>query len=143
MGIVTVPTSQRLRADSWSSAGPRRWTPNEIVAVALGAVYLLAGVIAAAISLGATMAVSDGPGAGLGTGRTLSYLCLGFVLLAAAAQGRAKSANSVLGAAYLLAGVLLPLVGQPGCRLLTLNHPDCAIQLCTAALLLGFGRTQD
>jgi hypothetical protein len=121
----------------------RAWSANEAVATALGLAYLLAGIVVGAISLGATMAVSDDPSPGLSPVRTGSYLCLGIVLLVAAGHGRAKSANTVLGAAYLLAGVLLPLAGDPGSRLLTLSHPDAVLQLVTAAILLGFGRTQD
>lgn len=143
MGCVSATQQMSLRGDLESSPRARSWSPNESVAVVLGAIYLLAGIVAGAVSLGATMAVSDAPSAGVSPVRTISYLVLGLVLLAAAAQGRAKSANSVIGAAYLVAGVLLPLVGEPGCRLLSLNHPDCLIQLGTAALLLGFGRTQD
>lgn len=141
MGGVTTPQlmTPRLRAERSRAS----WSPNELVAVVLGSVYVLAGVVAGAITLGATMAVSDDPGPGISAARTLSYLGLGLVLLLAAGRGRAKSANAVLGAAYLAAGVVLPMLGEAGAGLLALSHPDATIQLCTAALLLGFGWTQD
>jgi hypothetical protein len=142
---VTSPYATMTRRSD-VGATPRvvsPWSPNELVAVIVGSVYLVAGIVAGAITLGTTMAVSDDPAPGISHVRTMSYLGLGLVLLLATGRGRAKSANTVLGAAYLIVGVVLPILGQPGCGLLTLNHPECAIQLSTAALLLGFGRTQD
>jgi hypothetical protein len=135
---VTIQYAAAYRARAISA-----WSATEGVATVLGSAYVLAGIVAGAISLGATMAVSDDPNPGLSPVRTLSYLCLGAVLLVAAGRRRAKSANTVLGAAYLAAGVLLPTVGEPGARLLALSHPDAMLQLVTAAILLGFGRTQD
>jgi len=75
--------------------------------------------------------------------RTVAYLTISLILLLAAPTGRAKFANSLLGGAYLPVGVTLALVTDGGLQLLTLNHPENVIHLSTAALLVGFGRTQD
>ncbi len=141
---MTFPLSETRTAYRPAPAPGRGWSPNECVAVALGLTYLMVGVVTAAIWTGAQMAVSDDPQAmGFSPLRILSYLGLGAVLLAAAAHGSAKRANSILGAAYLLVGLVGITLGGEGARLLTLNHVDSVIQLCTAAVLLGFGRTQD
>lgn len=141
---MTFELSERRTAFRPVRVPRRGWSPNEYVAVGLGLAYLLAGIVAAATWTGAKMAVSDDPeGFGFNPLRTLSYLGLGAVLLVAATRGSAKRANSVLGAGYLAIGLLGIALGGEGARLLTLNHVDSVLQLCTAAVLLGFGRTQD
>jgi hypothetical protein len=70
------------------------------------------------------------------------YLLVGAALLAGAGRGLARRVNMVLGAAYLLASAPLLVSGVcPG--LFSLNHPDGLLHLASAAVLLGFGRTQD
>lgn len=67
---------------------------------------------------------------------------VGAGLVTAAGRGVARRANTVLGAAYLLAGV--PLLATGVCPApFSLDRPDGMLHLASAALLLGFGRTQD
>jgi hypothetical protein len=119
-------------------------TPNTVVAAVFGAAYLVAGVVALAVSLGAGMASEgDSHDANVSVARMVAYIALGVILLAAAGRGMAKSTNTTLGAAYLLVGLVLLFTDRGADQLLTLNQPDNVIHLGSAALLLGIGRTQD
>lgn len=117
--------------------------PNAAVAIALGAAYLIAGVVAVAVSLGSGMASDGGHDADVSAIRMGAYVGLGAVLLLAAGRGVAKPTNTALGATYLVVGVVLLFTERGAEQLLTLNQPDNVIHLGTAALLLGVGRTQD
>lgn len=115
---------------------------NRALSFAVGGAYLAAGVVGGAVALGAAMAPGGDPSAGLGAGWVAVYLFVGAVLLAAGACGFARRANTLVGAAYLLASAPLLVTGVcPG--LFSLNHPDGLLHLSSAAVLLGFGRTQD
>jgi len=118
--------------------------PNAAVALGVGLAYGLAGVVATAVTAGSVLATSGETGHPAVAGaRTIAYLTISLILLLAAPTGRARFANSLLGGAYLAVGVALALLTDGGPQLLTLNHPENVIHLCTAALLVGFGRTQD
>lgn len=121
-----------------------RGGPNVLVSATVGAVCLGAGVVALAVTVGADMATAgDSDGGGVSLARAGFYLAVGAILLFSVASGRARAANSAIGASYLVVGVALELLADGGPRLLTLNHADNVVHLVTAALLLGFGRTQD
>ncbi|HZE66611.1 MAG TPA: hypothetical protein VE081_08285 [Sporichthyaceae bacterium] len=117
--------------------------PNAAIALAVGLAYGLAGVVATAVGMGSVLATSGETGHPAVAGpSTAGYLTISLILLAAVATGRARSTNSLLGGAYLAAGVALALFTDGDPQLLTLNHPGHVMHLCTAALLVGFGRTQ-
>lgn len=118
-------------------------SPNRAVAYLVGVGYLLAGVVGGAVALGSGMAPGgSGQAHGSDLVRLSLYLLLGVVLVVAAGRGWARAANTAVGVAYLVACV--PLLATGACSPpLQLNHPDGLIHLSTAALLLGFGRTQD
>jgi hypothetical protein len=121
-----------------------RVAPNAAVAAVVGAGYALVGVVSIAIASGCLLATSGETDHSAVCGlRTAAYLTMGLVLLWAVVQGRARVTNSVLGGAYLAAGVTLALFTDGDPQLLALNHPDNVVHLSTAALLVGFGRTQD
>lgn len=124
-----------------TAARPR--SANRAVAYLVGGAYLAAGVVGGAMALGAALAPGGGdPAAGLEPGWIAVYLLVGLVLLVAGARGFARQANTVVGAAYLLASA--PLLAAGVCSgLFTLSHPDGLLHLASAAVLLGFGRTQD
>lgn len=119
-----------------------RLTPNALLGALVGVGYLLAGVVCTAVALGAGMAASPGhDGPGLGAAHCSAYLTVGAALLCAVVLGRARAANGLIGATYLGVGLLLLTVDGP--QLLALHQPDAVVHLGTAALLLGFGRTQE
>lgn len=119
-------------------------TPNAAIALVLGAAYLIAGIVALTVFLGAGMASGAGThDTDVPAGQMAAYIGLGAVLLAAGGRGLAKPMNTTLGAAYLVVGLVLLFTERGADQLLTLNQPDNVIHLGTAALLLGIGRTQD
>lgn len=123
-----------------TAARPR--SANRAVGYAVGGAYLAAGVAGGSVALGAALAPGGDTRAGLGPGWVVVYLLVGLALMVSAARGFARRANTLVGAAYLLASV--PLLAAGLCSdPFTLNHPDGLLHLCSAALLLGFGRTQD
>ena len=126
-----------VAAPAWAGS------PNRAVAYLVGGAYLAAGIIGGAVALGAAVAPGRGDdSAGLGAGWVIAYILLGVGLVVAAARGRAPHANSIAGAAYLVASV--PLVAAGICDgMFSLDAADGFLHLCSAALLLGFGRTQN
>jgi hypothetical protein len=118
--------------------------PNTAVALAVCVAYGLVGVVSTAVTMGSVLASSGETGhPGVGGWRSTVYLTVSLILLCAVAGGRARAANSVLGGAYLAAGVGLAWFRAGAPQLLALNHPENVAYLCTAAVLIGFGRTQD
>lgn len=121
-----------------------RRSPNVVVAVTMGIGYLSLGVIALAVRIGAAMASSsDHAGDGTGWLVSVAYVGLGLILLLGVSAGWANQTNTVVGASYVLVGLALDWLPEAGPSLLALNHPDNVVHLATAALLFGFGRTQD
>lgn len=117
--------------------------PNTVVGTVLGVGYLAAGVVALAVALGAGMAPGEASETAASPARMAAYLALGGALVLAATRGTARTANTVLGATYLIAGLVLLYAGGAQAQLLALNHPDNVVHLSSAALLLGVGRTQE
>ncbi|MGQ0463780.1 MAG: DUF4383 domain-containing protein [Sporichthyaceae bacterium] len=117
--------------------------PNVLLGAVLGVALVLTGVVGFAISAGSNLATPPGhSGHGLGGLHCLLYAALGIGLLVGAALGRARQVNTILGAAYLVLGVVLLALLDSGPQLLTLHDADNVAHLAGAALLLGFGRTQ-
>ncbi len=119
-------------------------SPNMVLAVALGGGFLVAGVIALAITLGGSMASTPGHHAGgYGGLHCCAYLAVGVLLLVGAAKGRAREVNTLVGLTYLVVGVILMAAFDEAPQLLTLHETHNVVHLVSAALLLGFGRTQE
>ncbi|MGQ0847039.1 MAG: DUF4383 domain-containing protein [Sporichthyaceae bacterium] len=120
-----------------------RENPNAVVGAAVGAGYLLAGVVASAITTGSYLATSPGHHAdGLGGVHCAMYAVVGLLLLVGIARGRARLVNTLVGGAYVVLGLaLLPVADAP--QLLALHEADNLVHLVSAALLFGFGRTQE
>lgn len=126
----------------WARTGARAG-PNAVLALVVGAGYLLVGAVCSAVALGAGLASSPGHhGPGPAAAHCAAFLTVGALLLAAAGSGRARSANTAVGATYLGLGLALSF-SSAGPELLALDHADAVAHLCAAALLLGFGRTQE
>lgn len=118
-------------------------SPNRLVATIFGAVYLLVGLLGFAVTGGVGFLATDG---GLLLGvfevnpfHNIAHLLIGGALLAAGltTARAAKTVNGVVGAAYLLLGVIgFFLVGTP-LNVLALNMPDHFLHLASAIVLLG------
>ncbi|WP_251858548.1 DUF4383 domain-containing protein [Herbiconiux sp. L3-i23] len=119
-------------------------SPNRIVATAFGAVYLLVGLLGYLVAGGNTGFIStDGP---LLLGifqinhlHNTAHLLIGAALLIAGLSNvaAAKTVNGVVGAAYLLLGIVGFFIVDTPANLLALNLPDHFLHLGSAVILGG------
>lgn len=120
-------------------------SPNRIVAVIFGAVYLLVGILGFFATGGVGFFDPEG-GLLLGIfevniAHNIVHLLIGAVLLIAGLRSvpAAKAANTTVGAVYLLVGIIgLFLVDSPA-NILALNAADNVLHFATAIILLGVG----
>jgi hypothetical protein len=120
-------------------------SPNRIVAVIFGAVYLLVGILGFFVTGGVGFFDTDG-GLLLGIfevniAHNIVHLLIGAALLIAGLRTvpAAKATNTTVGAVYLLVGIIgLFLVDSPA-NILALNAADNVLHFATAIILLGVG----
>ena len=117
---------------------------NRLVGYVFGAVYLLVGLVGFAITPGVGFAHTHGKELlffELNPLHNIVHVAIGLLLGLAAYKGAAASAaaNSLVGGVYLLVGVLGLFLTNSSVNIIALNHPDNALHLATAALLLGVG----
>jgi hypothetical protein len=117
-------------------------TPGEYLAGALGAVYLAVGVLGFFVTSGVGFAARDG-GDLLGVFEVnplhnIVHLAIGVALLAAfaAGAGAVRVVAAVIGATYLLVGVVGFVVQNSEANILALNTPDHVLHLGSAIALL-------
>ena len=120
-------------------------SPNRIVGVIFGAVYLLVGVLGFFVTSGVDFVATRG---GLLLGifevnpfHNIAHLLMGAVLLIGGLSSvkAAKGVNTVIGAAYLLLGIVGFFLAGTSANILALNTPDHFLHLASAILLLGVG----
>ncbi|KQQ93238.1 MULTISPECIES: DUF4383 domain-containing protein [Microbacteriaceae] len=120
-------------------------SPNRIVGVIFGAVYLLVGVLGFFVTSGVDFVATRG---GLLLGifevnpfHNIAHLLIGAVLLIGGLSSvkAAKGVNTVIGAAYLLLGIVGFFLAGTSANILALNTPDHFLHLASAILLLGVG----
>ena len=126
-----------------------RNSPNRIVGVVFGAVYLLVGLLGFAYTGVVGFIATEG---GLLLGifevnplHNIAHLLIGAALLIGGLVSvkAAKTVNIVVGAAYLLLGIVgFFLVNTPA-NILALNTPDHFLHLASAIVLLGVGLAAD
>lgn len=124
-------------------------SPNRLLAVVFGAVYLLVGLLGFTATGGVGFFDTTG---GLLLGifeinifHNVAHLLIGAALLISglSSVSAAKGANTTVGAAYLLLGVLgLFLVGS-SLNILAINAADNVLHFASAAVLLGVGLGAD
>lgn len=122
-----------------------RSSPNRLVAVIFGAVYLLVGLLGFAATGGVDFAGTEG---GLLLGifevnplHNIAHLLIGAALLIGGLSSvrAAKTVNVVVGAVYLLLGIIGFFIADTQANILALNTPDHFLHLVTALVLLGVG----
>jgi hypothetical protein len=122
-----------------------RSSPNRLVAIIFGAVYLLVGVLGFFATAGVDFASTEG---GLLLGifevnplHNVAHLLIGAALLIAGLSSvrAAKTANIVVGAVYLLLGIIGFFLVDTPANILALNTPDHFLHLVSALVLLGVG----
>lgn len=120
-------------------------SPNRLVAVIFGAVYLVVGALGFAVTAGVGFVATDG---GLLLGifevnplHNIAHLLIGAALLIAGLKGvrAAKAVNTVVGAVYLLLGIVGFFLVETPLNILALNTADHFLHLASALVLLGVG----
>lgn len=120
-----------------------RNSPNRIVAVIFGAVYLLVGLLGFAVTGGVGFVATEG---GLLLGvfevnplHNVAHLLIGAALLIGGivSAAAAKAVNGTVGAAYLLLGIVGFFIADTGANILALNTADHFLHLASAIVLLG------
>ena len=122
-----------------------RTSPNRLVAVIFGAVYLLVGLLGFAVTGGVGFIATDG---GLLLGifevnplHNIAHLLIGAALLIAGLSSvrAAKGVNVTIGAVYLLLGIVGFFLVGTAANILALNTADHFLHLASAIVLLGVG----
>ena len=120
-------------------------SPNRLVAVIFGAVYIVVGALGFAVTGGVSFLATQG-GMLLGIFmvnplHNVAHLLIGAVLLVAGlvSTRAAKGANTTIGAAYLLLGIVGFFLVGTAANILALNTFDHFLHLASALLLLALG----
>ena len=126
-----------------------RSSPTRLVATIFGAVYIVVGLLGFAVTAGIPFISTDG---GLLLGifevnplHNIAHLLIGGALLAGGlvSTRAAKTVDIIVGATYLLLGIVgFFLVGTP-LNILALNTADHFLHLASAIVLLGVGLAAD
>jgi hypothetical protein len=120
-------------------------SPNRLLAVIFGAVYLLVGLLGFTVTGGVGFVATQG---GLLLGlfevnplHNIAHLLIGAVLLVAGLSGvrAAKGANTTIGAVYLLLGIVGLFILDSAANILALNGADNGLHFGSAILLLAVG----
>jgi hypothetical protein len=123
-------------------------SPNRLVALVVGAVYVVMGLLGLAASWGADFFAPHGGlllGVQVNGFHNLVHLAIGAALLACglSSVGVARSGNALIGAVVLLLALVgLFLVGSPA-NLLALNGAGNVVHSATAVVLLAVGLGAD
>ena len=124
-------------------------SPNRIVATVFGAVYLLVGLLGFAVTGGVSFIATEG---NLLLGlfavnplHNIAHLLIGAALLIAGLSNvaAAKTVNTVVGAVYLLLGIVGFFLVGTSLNILALNTADHFLHLASAIVLLGVGLAAD
>ncbi|MCE4025016.1 MULTISPECIES: DUF4383 domain-containing protein [unclassified Microbacterium] len=122
-----------------------RSSPNRLIAVVFGAVYIVVGALGFAVTGGVSFLATQG-GMLLGIFmvnplHNVAHLLIGAVLLISGlvSTRAAKGANTVIGAAYLLLGIVGFFLVGTAANILALNTFDHFLHLASALLLLAVG----
>ncbi|MGF6822194.1 hypothetical protein M2317_001098 [Microbacterium sp. ZKA21] len=124
-------------------------SPNRLVATVFGAVYILVGLLGFAVTGGVGFLATEG-GMLLGIFmvnplHNVAHLLIGAALLIAGlvSARAAKTVNIVVGAAYLLLGIVGFFLVGTALNILALNTFDHFLHLASAIVLLGIGIAAD
>jgi hypothetical protein len=122
-----------------------RTSPNRLVATVFGAVYLVVGALGFAVTGGVGFIATEG---GLLLGifevnplHNVAHLLIGAALLIAGLVSvrAARTTNAIIGAAYLLLGIVGFFLVGTAANILALNTFDHFLHLASALVLLGVG----
>ena len=122
-------------------------SPNRLLGVIFGAVYLLVGILGFFVTNGVDFFATEG---GLLLGifmvnpfHNIVHLLIGAALLIGglSSVSAAKATNTTIGAAYLLVGLIGLFIADPAnpANILALNAADNVLHFASAILLLAVG----
>jgi hypothetical protein len=118
---------------------------NSLVALAFGVVFTLVGLAGFLVS--STFAETDDNtlmGFEVNHLHNIVHLLIGVALLAASRKtATARTANLVIGVAYLALAVLGPFIMDTEANILALNSPDHVLHLVSGLVLAGVGAVAD
>jgi hypothetical protein len=124
-------------------------SPNRMLAIIFGAVYLLIGLLGFTATSGVGFFDTSG---GLLLGifevnifHNVAHLLIGAALLIAGLSNvrAAKTVNVIVGAVYLLLGIVGLFVTNTPLNILALNAPDHVLHFASAVILLAVGLGAD
>lgn len=124
-------------------------SPNRMLATIFGAVYLLIGLLGFAVTGGVGFIATKG---GLLLGlfevnplHNVAHILIGAVLLVAGLSSirASKTVNSVIGAVYLLLGIVGLFILDSAANILAINGWDNVLHFASAIVLLGVGLGAD
>ncbi|MDQ1584906.1 MAG: hypothetical protein QOJ90_456 [Actinomycetota bacterium] len=124
-------------------------SPNRLVAAVFGVVYLLVGLLGFVVTGFDKFAATDDKESLLGFQlnplHNIVHLLIGALLLTAAMRtiSVAKGANSLVGAVYLVVGIIGLFILDSSANILSLNGADNVLHLASALVLLGTALSQD
>jgi hypothetical protein len=124
-------------------------SPNRLVAAVFGVVYLLVGLLGFVVTGFDKFAATDDKESLLGFQlnplHNIVHLLIGALLLTAAMRtiSVAKGANSLVGAVYLVVGIIGLFILDSSANILSLNGADNVLHLASALVLLGVALSQD
>jgi hypothetical protein len=124
-----------------------RWSVNQVVAAAFGAVYVVVGLIGFVVDSSGFAETDGGKIFGIFEVNPLhnvAHLLIGAaLLLGSRTLPAARAVNLTVGAAYLALGVLGLFILDSEANILALNGADNGLHLASAALLLAVGLGAD
>lgn len=125
-----------------------RTSPNRLLATIFGAVYLLVGVVGFLVTSGVGFFATEGRNLivfEVNPLHNIIHLAIGAALLLAGlgSVSAAKTANSTVGAVYLLVGIVGLFLTSSALNIIALNGADNVLHLASALVLLTVGLSQD
>lgn len=125
-------------------------SPNRLVGAVFGAIYIVVGLIGFAVTGFNGFVDTNTNEKILGIFEVnplhnIAHLAIGALLLFSAMKGvaAAKGSNVLVGAVYLLLGIVGLFILDSEANILSLNSADNVLHLASAAVLLGVGLSQD
>jgi len=124
-------------------------SPNRLLGVVFGAVYLLVGILGFFFTNGVDIFATEG---GLLLGifevnpfHNVAHLLIGAALLFSGLANvkAARTTNTIVGAAYLLLGLVGLFILDSAANILALNGADNVLHFASAAVLLAVGLGAD
>lgn len=124
-------------------------SPNRLLGVVFGAVYLLVGILGFFFTSGVDIFATEG---GLLLGifevnpfHNVAHLLIGAALLFSGLANvkAARTTNTIVGAAYLLLGLVGLFILESAANILALNGADNVLHFASAAVLLAVGLGAD